>query len=254
MFIDKTGMNDRLNGKTVLITGAAKRMGRQIALSLAGEGMNVVIHYRSSGDEAAELKERLASLGVKSWTVQEDFKSETNLSKFIQGVKQEVGDLNCLVNNASIFPSGDLEDIEFNDLLTNLKVNLWAPLSLSRSFVNNFEGGKIVNLLDTRVAGYDWDHAGYYFSKVLLTRMTKMTALKYAPDFTVNGVAPGLITPPPGSGNEYLEERVDRVPLGRYGRKSDVADAVTFLLQSTFITGQILYVDGGRKLLHEQGG
>ncbi len=247
-------MGDDLTGKTALVTGAAKRTGRQIALSLANEGMDVVIHYRSSGREARELKGVLERVGVNAWTVQEDFESETNYSEFIGEIKGEVGTLDCLINNASIFPPGNLEEVEFDDLLTNLKVNSWAPLSLTRSFVDNFLEGKVVNLLDARVAGYDWDHAGYYFSKVLLTRMTKMTALKYAPDFTVNGVAPGLITPPPGMGKEYLEDRVDRVPLGRYGEKSDVADAVTFLLKSTFITGEVLFVDGGRKLLYELGG
>lgn len=214
----------------------------------------MVIHYRSSTKEAKTLRDRLHDFGVKSWIVQMDFDSETDFSEFIYLVRQQVGNLDFLVNNASVFPAGNVEKIEFDNLIKSIKINSWAPFSLTRSFVKEFDQGKVINMLDTRVAGYDWDHVGYYLSKLLLERITKMLALKYAPEFTVNGVAPGLITPPAGGSEQYLERRLGRVPLETHGEKTDVAEAVLFLLQSSFITGQIIYVDGGRNLLHELEG
>lgn len=244
-------MKEDLSNQTVLITGGAKRTGRQIALSLSGAGMNAVIHYRSSEKEAEELQAQLRNMGVQSWTIQREFNAETDFSKFLADLISKAGSLECLINNASIFPPGDVEEIKFDDLIENIEVNSWAPFSLTRTFVDTFESGKVVNLLDARVEGYDWTHTGYYFSKVLLTRMTKMMALKYAPNFRINGVAPGLITPPPGGKKEYLKKRVNRVPLARHGEKTDVADTVKFLLESSFITGEVVHVDGGRNLLHE---
>lgn len=243
-----------LKGKTSLITGSAKRIGRQIALSQAELGADVVIHYRTSAAEAKSLKEKLINSGSRAWTVRADFEKESDYSDFFEEVEAKAGRVNYLVNNASIFPRSGLEELSLEDFISSLRVNSWAPFSLIRSFSDKFSSGKVVNLLDARIAGYDWKHSGYYLSKVLLTRITKMLAIKYAPDLTVNGVAPGLITPPKGGDQNYLKQRLDRVPLKRSGKKREVARAVNFLLQGDFITGQILYVDGGRNLLHELEG
>ncbi|MFB6290989.1 MAG: SDR family oxidoreductase [Candidatus Bipolaricaulia bacterium] len=244
----------QLSEASALVTGAAKRIGRKIAVSLAEKGVDVVIHYRTSENEAIELRDELRKLGVKSYLIQADLKKSTDLEDLVPRAKERVGRIDYLINNAAIFPRGRLDDLDFEELAENIRLNSWAPFHLTRSFVNSVEQGKIINLLDTRVAGYDWTHAGYYLSKVLLTRMTKMTAINYAPEFSVNGVAPGLIIPPEGEGEEYLEDRIDRVPLKKYGSEVDVAQAVVYLLSSGFVTGQILYVDGGRNLLHELEG
>lgn len=245
---------EKLQGKTALVTGGAKRIGREIALTLADMGADIVVHYRSSEAEAEELRELLLDRGVEVWLERADFTAGTDYSGYISRVVSRAGDLDFLVNNASSFPESSVEDLDFGELERNLSVNAWAPFSLSRAFFENSAAGRIVNLLDTRIAGYDWGHAGYYFSKVLLGRMTKMLAIKAAPEFAVNGVAPGLISPPEGVGEEYLEARTSRVPMGRHGEKSDVAEAVVYLLNADFVTGQIIYVDGGRNLLHELEG
>ncbi len=242
---------DKLSGRTALVTGAARRIGREISLSLGKVGVDVVIHYRSSSKEAEELKSQLHRTGVDAWTVQADFATETDYPLFVSEVGERAGGVDFLVNNASIFPEAEIDELEEGGLVKSIRVNSWAPFALTRSFVAHYEGGRVVNLLDTRVSGYDWKHSGYYFSKVLLARMTKMMAIKYAPEYTVNGVAPGLIIPPEGAGESYLEERTERVPLKRSGEELDVARAVSFLLGADFVTGQILYVDGGRNLLHE---
>lgn len=245
---------EELQGRTALITGAAKRIGREIALTLADMGVDIVVHYRSSEDEAEELRELLLDKEVEVWLERADFTTRTDYSGYISRVVSRAGGLDFLVNNAAIFPESSVEGLDFDELERNLSVNTWAPFSLSMAFFEESEEGRVVNLLDTRISGYDWDHAGYYFSKVLLGRMTKMLALKAAPEFAVNGVAPGLISPPEGIGEEYLEKRTSRVPMDRAGEKSDVAEAVEYLLKADFVTGQIIYVDGGRNLLHELEG
>jgi len=247
-------MKTELSGSNALITGAAKRIGREIAISLAEKGVNILIHYRSSNEEAEELKGKLRGLGVKAISLQADLKKNSDLEGLISRAKSKVDRLDYLVNNAAVFPPGSLNELEFEELVDNVRINAWAPFYLARSFVELSECGKVVNLLDTRVAGYDWDHAGYYFSKILLARMTKMMAIKFAPEFTVNGVAPGLVIPPEGLGENYLKERTDRVPLKKHGEEEDVSRAIIYLLESNFVTGQIIYVDGGRNLLHELEG
>jgi len=239
---------ERLKGKTALVTGAAKRLGRAIACALADAGMNLVVHYRSARAEAQSLCRELAAKGVDAWPLQADFGKPEEYESLIERALQTAGELHALVNNASIFPPEKLHSLTFEALLANLQVNAWAPFVLSRSFQQLVGRGKIVNLLDARIRGYDRYHVGYLLSKHLLTALTEMTALAYAPNLTVNAVAPGLILPPAGKGQDYLDRLAQSVPLRKHGQPEEVARAVVFLLQSDFITGQIIYVDGGQHL------
>jgi NAD(P)-dependent dehydrogenase (short-subunit alcohol dehydrogenase family) len=151
-----------------------------------------------------------------------------------------------LVNSASIFPESHLDDLKLNDIVSPFEVNAWVPFLLGREFAKRVGHGKIMNLLDTRIIGIDWNHIGYILSKRMLADLTNIMALKFAPDVTVNAVAPGLIIPPPGKDEAYLDKLAESLPLKRHGDPQDVADAVLFLLKSEFITGQVIYVDGGR--------
>jgi len=241
-------MKASLTGKTALITGAAKRIGRAIAIALAGEGADIVVHYRDSKAEAEKLAEELQGLGVKSWTVRADLGKSAEYEVLIERAINAAGSLDILVNNASIFPADRLEDITFENLVTNMEVNAWAPFVLSRDFARLAGHGKIINLHDTRVKGFDWNHISYIMSKHVLAVFTKMMALKYAPEITVNAVAPGLILPPTGKDESYINNLVGTVPLKRHGNPEDIAKAVVFLAKSDFITGQVIYVDGGRHL------
>ncbi len=153
------------------------------------------------------------------------------------------------MNNASIFGRGTLETAVFERFLRNVKINAWAPFLLARAFARVSRRGKVVNLLDTRIAGLDLTHVVYILSKQLLATVTRMAALAFAPGVTVNAVAPGLILPPPGEDEAYLEQLAKDLPLKRHGSADDVARAVLFLLESRFITGQVVFVDGGRHLL-----
>lgn len=240
--------SESLKGKTVLITGAAKRIGRETALTFAGEGANIVVHYRSSADEAKGLAAELMKKGAKAWTVKADFERTGETDMLIDHAVQAAGSLDILVNNASIFPPDSLQNLTFDNLMLNMQVNAWAPFVLSREFARRVGRGKIINLIDSRVEDYDWTHVGYILSKHVLWALTKMMALKYAPDITVNGVGPGLILPPPGKDESYIDKLKDTVPLREHGDPQYVADAVVYLAKCKYVTGQMLFIDGGRHL------
>jgi NAD(P)-dependent dehydrogenase (short-subunit alcohol dehydrogenase family) len=239
-----------MQGKTALITGAAKRLGRAIAISLADSGHNIIIHYHSSKKDAEKLCQELKTKNVEAWALGADLEDQKDANDLI---KRSIGcgkGLSVLVNNASIFPDSTMDSITVRDFNKNMLVNAWAPFSLSRSFAASVKSGAIVNVLDARVPGHDPKHIAYIFSKHMLMVMTTICAREFAPRIRVNGVSPGLILPPAGKGFSYLEKLKDKVPLRKYGKPQDVADAVKFLATSEFITGEILYIDGGRNALN----
>jgi pteridine reductase len=239
---------ESLTGKTALITGAGKRIGRATALALAAEGVNIVVHHNTSGAEAGEVAAQLRDAGVRAWTVRADLSRREGYETLIERALVAAGGLDMLVNSASVFTPSRPETVTFEDIVHNMELNAWAPFVLGRTFARLVGRGKIVNLLDTRITGYDWQHVAYMVSKHVLAHFTRVTALEYAPNISVNAVAPGLILPPPGEDQTYLDGLVHTVPLLRHGSAEDVAEAIIFLLRSTFLTGEVIYVDGGRHL------
>ncbi len=243
-----------LRGKKALVTGAAKRIGRATAVALARAGAGVVVHYTASEREAVDLCRELERGGTRAWPLQADFRDPAALASLCDRAADLAGGLDLLVNNASIFPRDTLDDLTLESLTANLTVNAWAPLALGRAFVARAGRGTIVNLVDSRVDDFDWKHVGYRVSKHVLAALTAAMALAYAPAVRVNGVAPGLILPPPGQGEEYIERLRNTVPLGKHGEPEDVADAVVYLAEGDFLTGELVYVDGGRHLREYGGG
>lgn len=237
-----------LYGKTALVTGASKRIGREIALSLAEEGVRIVVHYNRSLKEAQALQRELTKSKATSWAVRADFKNGIECEALIGRVKTIAGALDIVINNASVFSESTLETLAFPDLIETIRVNAWTPLALAREFKRLFGKGHIINMLDTRISGFDRAHAGYILSKHLLASLTKLMAVEYAPSIMVNAVAPGLILPPRGKGPDYLERRVASNPLARHGNPRDIAQAVIYLLKTEFVTGQVIHIDGGRHL------
>jgi pteridine reductase len=243
-----------LRDRTALVTGGGRRIGRAIALALADAGANIVLHYPITSEETEELRDELERRGIKSWAIKADFENEEESKTLIQRTREIAGSFDILINSASIFDPGTLRTLDLNDLLRHIKVNSWAPFLLSREFAMQIGHGKIVNLLDTRITGYDWAHVAYIISKQLLSHLTTITALAYAPDITVNAVAPGLILPPPGQDEHFLDQHAVTVPLKRHGDPDDIADAVLYLVTSDYVTGQVIYVDGGRHIMEYGNG
>jgi NAD(P)-dependent dehydrogenase (short-subunit alcohol dehydrogenase family) len=185
-----------LRGRTALITGARKRLGRATALALASEGVNIVVHHRDSGEDVSEVVEEIRRRGAQAWTAAADLEKPAEYETLIERARAAAGSLDILINNASIFPPGTLEEMSFDELVRNARINAWVPFVLSRDFARLVGRGKIVNMLDSRITGYDRLHTAYLLSKHLLAQLTRMTAREFAPAITVNAVAPGLILPP----------------------------------------------------------
>ena len=237
-----------LFGMTVLVTGASKCIGRQIVLSLAGEGADIVVHYRESAKEALSLCDELSGLGVTAWALRADFSAPDGAKSLVEKAKGVAGRLDAVINTASLFVENTILNITNKEFVDAMQVNAWAPFELGREFKRSVGTGAIVNVLDCRTSAHDPGHAGYILSKHMLRVMTRTMALEYAPDIRVNAVAPGLVAAPPGKGADYLADRAAAIPLKRHGEPGDVGEAVIFLLRSFFITGQVVFVDGGEHL------
>lgn len=244
-----------LQGKVALVTGASKRIGRALAIALAEEGVDIVAHDRRSQEaETARVCGEVEDCGARSWKVIADLEKPEEYETLVARARQAAGSLDILINNASIFLPNTLMDVGWQDMAHHLHVNAWTPFVLSREFARLVRRGKIINLLDTKIAGHDPAHVAYILSKHLLAVLTGMCALEFAPGITVNAVAPGLILPPAGKDETYLEQLAQKLPLTRHGAPGDIADAVLYLLKSDFVTGQTIFVDGGRRLLEDGNG
>jgi NAD(P)-dependent dehydrogenase (short-subunit alcohol dehydrogenase family) len=237
-----------LSGKTALVTGAGKRLGRAIALTLAERGANVVLHCRLSVAEAGRVAGAIRAMGRFAWVIQADLSRSEDAEAMIDRAAHEAGSLDFLINSASAFPEGRLVDMTPDEFHSILDVNAFSPFAAARRFAGLGGEGAVVNLLDARVTDYDREHAAYHVAKRVLRDFTRMMAVEFAPSVRVNAVAPGLILPPDGKDESYLDGLAGTNALRRHGCAEDVAEAVAFLLQSDFVTGQVLYVDGGRNL------
>ncbi len=245
----------KLKGKVALVTGASKRIGRALAIALAEEGVHIVAHDRRNLEaDTIKVCSEVVECGAKSWPVMADLEKPEEYETLIARALRAAGSLDILVNNASIFLPSTIMDVGFGDVMQHVHVNAWTPFVLSREFSRLVKRGKIVNLLDTKITGNDREHVAYILSKHALSSLTRMCALEFAPDITVNAVAPGLILPPAGKDEAYLDRLAQTVPLKRHGGPDDIAEAVLYLLRSDFVTGQTIYVDGGRHLLEAANG
>jgi pteridine reductase len=237
--------NISLAGRTALVTGAARRIGRAMALALAGQGAKVVVHHNRSAGEAAALCDEIQRAGGLAWPLQGDLADERQIKHLFQEAVAKSGPIDILINNASLYERDTLWEASEESILLNLRVHALAPLTLAREMARQRRVGHIINLLDTRVMVYDKEHASYHISKRVLLTLTRMLALELAPKIAVNAIAPGLILPPAGEDESYLQRLAHACPLNRHGSPQDIVEAMLFLVHSRFITGQILYVDGG---------
>ena len=239
----------QLEHKTALVTGAAKRLGRAMALSLAQQGVQIVLHYHTSEAQAREVLREIEQAGGQATLCQADLADAARADTLVDRAVQVLGrPLDILINNASFFETQSWLETTSQALAENMQVHAYAPLALSRAFYRQGRPGQILNMLDSRVQDYDKLHVPYHLSKRSLLTLTRVLAIELAPSVTVNAVAPGLILAPEGQGEDYLEKLAHTNPLNRHGNAQDICEAVLFLLRSDFITGQIIYVDGGRHM------
>jgi NAD(P)-dependent dehydrogenase (short-subunit alcohol dehydrogenase family) len=234
----------------VLITGAARRVGRELALAVAQAGGDVVLHYGHSQAEAQSLCEEIQALGRNAFLLQADLDDPVQVSTLIPRAK-EYGMLFALVNNAAIFQSLDWQTSTLENWNHHLMVNLTTPFLLSQGFAHYLppDGtGRIINLLDWRASRPAADHLPYTISKSALAALTHSLAIALAPRITVNGLALGAVLPPSEGGAP--PNILKNVPAGRWADLAEVGQALIFLLDGpAYITGEIIHVDGGRHLV-----
>lgn len=236
--------------KTALITGAARRVGKSMALHLASQGWNIAIHYNTSEDEAVLFRDELANSYPRQQF--EIFRADLSLSGevelLIRQVSQKMEKLDLLINNASVFEAAKLGQTSTDFFDLQMSINFRAPFILSRNFAQAFHSGVIINFVDTRIVTNQPNFAAYTISKKALWELTKMAALEFGPGIRVNAIAPGLTLPPEEKGEDYLWKLAERIPMKRPGGLEPILKSLDYILNNNYLTGQLLFCDGGENL------
>src|SRR5215471_8149927 len=238
-----------LKGQVALVTGAGKRLGRAVALRLAEEGVDVVIHYRSSQAEAQDAIKKIEKFGQRAVAIAADLSEVSEIKRLVDEAGKHFGRLDILVNSAANFLPASMvsttEEIWDSSLDTNLRAPFFC-VQAAAPWLRRTEG-VIINFADNGgLLGWT-GYIPHSISKAGVIMLTKVLAKALAPEVRVNAIAPGTITME-GDPPEWEADFIKLAPLGRTGKPSDITDSVLFLVQSKFLTGQVLVVDGGRNL------
>ena len=239
-----------LKGKTALVTGGGIRVGKAIALALAAEGANLVIHYNRSQDPAEETAAQARTLGVQAISLGADFNDSKAVETLFPQALTKFDAIDILVNSAAIYLRGNGLETDRKAWEMQFRINLKAPFLLTQAFARqlpNKKPGRVLNIADAQINQHRPDHFAYRLTKNALVEMTRMFALELAPDITVNALELGIMLP--------LADRVDvdlevyareNVPLNRTGSPEVAAENALHLIKSDFTTGAFLPVDGGQ--------
>lgn len=237
--------------KTALVTGAARRVGREIALALADDGWNVAVHFGSSADEAEATASDIRSRGVAAATVSADLADEAEVATLVERAETALGPVGLLVNNASTFERDSLATATRRSWDRHMEPNLRAPLVLIQQLAARLPAGydgAVVNIIDQRVWNLNEDFLSYTLSKVGLWALTRTLALDLAPRIRVNGVGPGPVLASIHQDAEQFDAQARAMPLQHGASPREVAEAVLFLAGASSVTGQMIAVDGGQHL------
>ena len=239
-----------LNGKVALVTGGAVRLGRAMAEALAGEGMRMVIHYNSSSGQADELVGEIRARGGEAVAIGADLARGEEVERLAREAVAAFGGIDVLVNSASVFPAEGLEETDEALWDHTMAVNLKAPFFLIRHLAPTLRArrGVVVNMSD--LAGLQaWArHAVHGITKAGVAHLTRVAARALAPEVRVAGISPGAVLPPDDMDAAERERLANGIPLGHIGSPDDIVGALLYLLRADFVTGEILVVDGGRRL------
>ena len=239
-------------GRNALVTGGAQRVGRAIALGLAGRGCNVFVHYNSSAGPAEETAAEVRRLGGRAAIGATDLGDPSAAPHLLVSAAVALGPISILVNSASTFPSDTLQDVTVDGWRRTLDLTLGSPAFLTQAFALALPselGGAVVNITDVRTAKPYLEHFSYVIAKGGIDGLTRAAAVALAPRVRVNAVALGVILPPPGEGEAYAQRLAHQLPLHRVGGTDPVAAAVVALVENDFVTGEIVRVDGGGHLV-----
>ena len=237
--------------RVALVTGAARRIGREIALAMARDGWDVAVHYARSRDDAVQTVAQIEALGRRSVAVNRDLAVEPGVKSLLAECANELGPVGCVVNNASLFEHDDVTRFNSDVLLRSMRTNVAAPVLLAHSLHQQLEDGAngvVINLLDQKLANPNPDFLSYTLSKAALGEATRLLAMALAPKVRVVGIAPGLTLASTYQTDSGFATGHRNTPLGRSSTPSDIAQAAVYLANAAAITGTVLLVDGGQHL------
>lgn len=237
----------QVSGSTALVTGGGRRVGRAIVIGLAEAGANVAVHYNTSESDAAETVAVARAAGVNAELFHSELSHPGNAAELVKAVRSSLGNLNILINNASLFSRGTLDETTVDEWDQYMAVNFRAPFLLAQA-MGCTEPGKVINLNDWRTARAK--RFAYGVSKAALSGLTRSLAVAMAPGVQVNELALGAILPPADSVAESSGgRRQTRLgPAARVGTLNEVVSGIMSLIENDFITGETLHVDGGRHI------
>ena len=241
--------------KIALITGAARRLGRAIALGMAADGWDIVVHYRASRDEALDTVGEIKKLGRRAAAIDCDLADESAAKALLDRASALLGPINCIVNNASLFEFDDAISFSSVSLNAHMQANLAAPLILAQSLHAHTATGQqavVINLLDQKLFNLNPDFLSYTLSKAGLHTATTLLAQALAPKVRVVGVAPGLTLVSGDQTEGGFSKAHQQTPLGKSSTPDDIAAAVCYLVRAQAVTGTVLVVDGGQHLIPTQ--
>ncbi|HZQ07385.1 MAG TPA: SDR family oxidoreductase [Anaerolineae bacterium] len=246
------GKRGALHGQVALVTGAGKRIGRAVALALAGEGATVAVHYHESAGDAQRVTALIRRRGGNAEIFGANLSNDAERVELVHQVNRTLGTVRILINSAARFDKGTFEDTSLEEWDANFAVNLKAVFHLSQLMAAQQNGrvrGNIISFTDWRGLRPGSDHFAYTVTKAALIAMTEAMALALAPRIHVNALALGAILPPPGATAAKIEQLIEETPLKQFGSPRDVTNAVIYLLTAgTYITGAVIPIDGGRRL------
>ena len=238
--------------KIALVTGAAKRIGRAIALGLAQDGWDIIVHYRHSAAEAEATAAEIAALGRRAVTLACDLSDEAAVRALLPRAAEALGRVSCVVNSASLFDYDDAASFGVPKLDAHMHANVAAPVLLAQALhaaTPDGEQAVVINLLDQKLANLNPDFLSYTLSKAALQAATTMLAQALAPKLRVVGLAPGLTMVSGDMGDQTFEHAHQKTPLGKGSTPADIAQAACYLAKAGAVTGTTLLVDGGQHLV-----
>jgi len=234
--------------QAALVTGSAIRLGKHIALALAQYGFDIALHYNSSETEAENTAAEIRQHGVKCHLFQRDITQTNQIKPLMTQVLEVFPHLGVLVNSAAGYTQAHIATTTPDIFDFQFALNLRAPFFLTQAYAELCGKGNVINVIDNKIAFNQYQFAAYLLSKKALAEFTKLAALEFSPNIRVNGVAPGLTLPILSRSEEYLEWRLQGTPLKIKGEPQKITQAIISILENNFMTGQILFIDGGESL------
>ena len=237
-----------MSPRFALITGGARRIGAHFAQHLAQRGYHIGLHYHTAQEEAERCAQAIRQYGQRCMTLSADLQHPEGADILWQAFCAHFPHCDVLINNASIFKNNTFQNISYCALERDFSIHLFSPIYLIQQIAKQKREATVINMLDTRISRCDQDYVSYNLSKQALRHLTQVSAQALAPMVKVHAICPGAVLPPPGADTAQLQECAQKTPLQRIISLEALTQALDYLLDNLYISGEVLFVDGGQHL------